>query len=161
MYYSRQRVKLRNGGLVDADDMRSSWLLRTIFGNKRMAGSIDEEDEESAPALGRHDRDNGRPTPGRNSSSKWGARGISVSADDSVLQSERSRQRGFADQEEGVIDSGLGDDDADADAKMKDPDELAKILEDDDDDGSDDGILKSAVPSAVGNGSEWRDGTRK
>jgi len=158
VYYSRQRVKLRNGGLVDADDMRSGWLLRTVFGNKRIVGSIDDEDEESAPALGRHaDRESVRPTPGRNGSSKWGARGISVSADDGVLESERNRQRGFADQEEGIIDSGL-DDDNDADAKMKDPDELAKILNDDDDDGSDDGVLKSAGPSDVGNGSEWRDG---
>lgn len=148
--------------MVDADDMRSSWLLRTIFGNKRITGSIDEEDEESAPALGRHNRDSGRPAAGRNGSSKWGARGISVSADDGVLEGERSRQRGFADQEDGIVDSGLGDDDdADADAKMKDPDELAKILNDDEDDGSDDGVLKSAGPSDVGNGSEWRDSGRK
>jgi hypothetical protein len=42
---------------------------------------------------------------------------------------------------------------------MKDPDELAKILEDDDD-GSDDGILPGEG-SSVGNGVEWREGARK
>jgi hypothetical protein len=33
MYYSRQRVKLRNGGIVDSDDFRKGWLLRglTVF----------------------------------------------------------------------------------------------------------------------------------
>ena len=55
--------------------------------------------------------------------------------------------------------------DVDADAKMRDPDELAKILDDDnDEDGSDDGILPagahesggSSSSSRVGNGSEWR-----
>jgi len=153
VYYSRQRVKLRNGGLVDADDMRSSWLLRTIFGNKHVIGSVDE-DEESAPALGRH---NDRPSAGRTASnSKWGSRGISVSADDGVLEGERARQRDFEDQEDGIVDSGLGEDN-DPDAKMKDPDELARILDDDSDDGSDDGILKPSG-TGVGNGAEWREG---
>jgi ER lumen protein retaining receptor len=33
VYYSRQRVKLRNGGIVDSDDFRKGWLLRglTLF----------------------------------------------------------------------------------------------------------------------------------
>lgn len=141
---------------MDTDDLRSSWLLRAIFGNKHVVGSVDE-DEESAPALGRSaNNHDSRPKPGRNGSSKWGARGISVSADDNVLESERHRQRDFEDQEEGIIDSNLGEDN-DADAKMRDPDELAKIL-DDSDDGSDDGILKAPGASSVGNGSEWREG---
>jgi hypothetical protein len=156
VYYSRQRVKLRNGGLVDADDMRSGWLLRTVFGNKHVTRHLDDEDEESAPALGRRgDEESGRPQVGRSRSSKWGARGISVSADDGVLETER--QRSFSDQEEGIVDSGLGDDN-DPDAKMKDPDELAKILDEDSDNGSDDGILKTPGESSVGNGSEWREG---
>lgn len=137
---------------MDADDLRSGWILRKLFGNKHVVGSEDE-DEESAPALGGH---NGRPAAGRTPSTKWGSRGISVSADDSVLEGERARQRDFEDQEDGIVDSGLGEDN-DPDAKMKDPDELARILEDSDD-GSDDGILKAPGGGSVGNGAEWRDG---
>jgi hypothetical protein len=74
-----------------------------------------------------------------------------VSADNGVLESESDRV--FQDQEDGIIDTG---DDADPDAKMKDPDELAKILEDDDE--SDDGFAPAGESSGkVGNGSEWRD----
>ena len=138
---------------MDADDLRSGWLLRTVFGNKHVVGSVDE-DEESAPALGGH---HDRPAAGRNGSSKWGSRGISVSADDGVMEGERARQRDFEDQEDGIIDSALGEDN-DPDAKMKDPDELARILDDDSDDGSDDGILKTPGAGSVGNGAEWREG---
>lgn len=152
-------MKLRNGGLVDADDMRQGWLLRTIFGNKHVVGSVDD-DEESTPALGNHEpHGDGRPgVPTRSANSKWGSRGISVSADDSVLQSERARQKAYGDQEDGVIDANLGEDN-DPDAKMKDPDELAKILDEDSDDGSDDGVLKTPGEGSVGNGAEWREGS--
>jgi len=150
VYYSRQRVKLRNGGVVDNDDIRRGWLLRTVFGHKAVVG---DDDEESHPAL--HNDGNGDARPvGNGSRSKWGARGISVSADDSVLEGERARQNGFAGQEEGIVDT-LGD--LDKDAKMKDPDELARILDDDGEDGSDDGVLPpTGGPSSVGNGAEWR-----
>lgn len=167
VYYSRQRVKLRHGGLVDADDLRSGWLLRTVFGSKHVVGTTDDEDEESSPALGRQDHDPSARSGGR--ASKWGSRGISVSADDGVLDSERARQKAYSGQENGIVGSGenLGDeDDNDPDAKMQDPDELAKILEDDDD-SDDDGVL-SKTPSgsgsgegSVGNGAEWRDGGAK
>jgi hypothetical protein len=142
---------------VDQDDLRNGWLLRRVFGNKHVAGDAHDDetegdDEESAPALG----GNGTARKPRR---KWGARGISVSADDGVLDAERSRTgTGTYDgQEEGIIDTaGEGDEDA----KMQDPDELAKILEDDDDDeailpgpaGADNGASK-----AVGNGDEWND----
>jgi hypothetical protein len=143
---------------VDADDLRQGWLLRTIFGSKHVVGNVDE-DEESAPALGAHNENgNGRPgAPGRTVSSKWGSRGISVSADDGVLEGERARQNGFKGQEEGIVDSAL-EGENDPDAKMKDPDELARILDDDSDDGSDDGILKTPGEGSVGNGAEWREG---
>jgi hypothetical protein len=169
VYYSRQRVKLRRGGIVDSDDIRRGWLLRSVFGNKAVVGSVDEdEDEESSPALG-NGNSNGRPSapPRTESRAKWGARGISVQADDSVLAAERQRQNGFKGQEQGVIDTRregnefLDEDGDDDDAKMKDPDELAKILDDEDeDDGSDDGVLRAADSSGVSNGSEWRDGRK-
>jgi len=142
VYYSRQRVKLRHGGLVDSDDLRSGWLVGRVLGNKGLVGGEDEEDEESAPApaLG--------GTNSRAAGSKWGSRGISVSADDGVLESEADRQGEFSEQEEGIVDAA-----GDADAKMTDPDQLARILDDEESD--DDGVLPSARAHGVKNGSEW------
>ena len=152
VYYSRQRVKLRHGGLVDSDDLRSGWLLRRVLGHKAVSGSVDDEgDEESSPALGRGDRS----ATGRTGNSNWGSRGISVSADDGVLEGERARQDDFVEQEEGIIG---GSAPGDEDAKMRDPDELARILEDDDSD--DDGVLPGTTGDTVKgvkNGSEWDD----
>lgn len=131
---------------MDADDVQKGWILNKVFGNKRIVGNID--DEESAPALG-----NDRPAAPR-AGSNWGSRGISVSADDGVLESESDRV--FQEQEDGIVDT--------ADAKMKDPDELARILEEDDD--SEDGLTphsgESSIGAAapVGNGSEWREGSK-
>jgi len=146
VYYSRQRVKLRHGGLVDGEDLRNGWLLRRVLGNKTVDHSIDDDDEESAPALG----DPNNPTrTGPLKSSKWGKRGISVSADDGIAEHER--ERGLGGQESGVIDRAQ---EGDEDAKMRDPDELARILEDDESD--DDGLPSPAV-AGVKNGSEWHD----
>ncbi|KAB8304142.1 hypothetical protein EYC80_003562 [Monilinia laxa] len=149
VYYTRQRVKLRNGGVVDADDISRGWLLNRVLGNKHMAGNEDDEGDEEANPAG-----SGRREVGRNSS-KWGARGISVSADDGVLAGESQRQASFEGQESGVIDGA----DVDGDAKMKDPDELAKILDDDGDESEEDGTLPIPGESSthgVSNGSEWR-----
>ncbi|KAH8204996.1 hypothetical protein TruAng_000879 [Truncatella angustata] len=143
VYYTRQRVKLRNGGIVDADDLSRGWLLDRIFGRfKRFDNAPD--DEESAPALG----GNG-DAPSGTRRSKWGARGISVSADDDTFEHEAQ---------------GHGDFSADPDAKMKDPDELARVLDEDDDD-EDTPAASSASSHAggtgqangVSNGAEWRD----
>lgn len=147
VYYSRQRVKLRHGGLVDSDDLRNGWLLRRVLGHKAVAGGADDEgDEESAPALGT----NGAPKPGRGGSS-WGPRGISVQADVSEDERERQGGSGYPGQEQGVVDTAL---EGDRDAQLRDPDEL--ILDSDDDD--DDGLLPSAGVEGVKNGSEWREG---
>ncbi|MCJ1470879.1 hypothetical protein MMC07_009526 [Pseudocyphellaria aurata] len=72
VYWTRQRVKLRNGGVVDSDDLSRGWLLRRLLG--RHGGSLDEEDRvgNENPAAG----------PRESSRGKWGPRGISVSADD-------------------------------------------------------------------------------
>ena len=143
VYWTRQRVKLRNGGVVDADDLRRGWLLNRIFGKHMVNVPEDGEDEESAPALG---RSNGNG-PSRGSRAKWGSRGISISADDGVLEHEDSLE------EHGVTDS------LDPDARMQDPDELAKALDEDDEDAS----LPTAPgallggPSGISNGDEWND----
>jgi hypothetical protein len=146
VYYTRQRVKLRHGGLVDSDDLRSGWILSRVLGNKHVAGNAadDEGDEESAPALG---GTNGRPAP--RAGSKWGSRGISVSADDGVLAGEAAREATFSEQEEGTIDAARP---GDEDARMRDPDELARILDEESDD---DGVLPSPGAHGVKNGSEW------
>jgi len=74
VYYSRQRVKLRAGGIVDSDDMSRGFLVGRFMG-KRV--SHDEDDLENGDE---HDEDGGRKTAGR-----WGPRGISVSADEGVF----------------------------------------------------------------------------
>ncbi|PNY26677.1 ER lumen protein-retaining receptor, partial [Tolypocladium capitatum] len=151
VYYTRQRVKLRGGGIVDADDMRRGWLLRRIFGKNVEAA---EDDEESAPALGGEHDDGGRRRGGGRP--KWGARGISVRADEGVLDTDRQNREDAADLDGAV----------DPDAKMQDPDELARALDDDDDDDEDDAAGPSsspsqngrgAVPSGIRGGDEWRE----
>lgn len=144
-YYTRPRVRLRNGGIVDAQDYQRGWFIGRIIGN-RVPVETDGDDEESSPALGR-----GSEQHGRSARPKWGSRGISVSADDGILETERlNSQRDDDDLDEGV----------DPDAKMRDPDDLAKVLDDDDDD--DDAPLPSARAPVNGEssgvrGDEWDD----
>lgn len=78
VYYSRQRVKLRNGGIVDSEDMRRSWLVSKLI-NPRAAVHQEAEEEPLDPEA---DAENGA-TP-RSRSNRWGPRGISVSADDTL-----------------------------------------------------------------------------
>lgn len=61
-------MKLRAGGIVDSDDFERGWLVN------RLIGKHGDGDEESAPAA----------TSRRKSTNRWGARGISVSADDHI-----------------------------------------------------------------------------
>lgn len=77
VYYSRQRVKLRNGCLIDSEDFQKSWVIGSLF--SRVTGSVDEErplDNDTRGIV------NGRRY--RTAANRWGARGISVSADDPV-----------------------------------------------------------------------------
>jgi hypothetical protein len=151
VYWTRQRVKLRSGGIVDADDLRRGWLLNRLLG--RVPVEPDEDEEVGAALNG--DDDDGTPRPARplagRSGGRWGARGISVSADDSVLDEERFD-----------VDAA-----AHPDAKMRDPEELARALNDDDEDedeaqgmdhGSSKGIVSSSVAAKAGvsSGEEWR-----
>jgi hypothetical protein len=141
VYYTRQRVKLRGGGIVDADDLRRGWLLNRIFGKH---ADVEPEDEEAQPSLGGA-AGNGT-AGGRAPRAKWGARGISVSADDTTLDQEGD----VGSQEEGLTDGPM-----DPDAKMKDPDELARALDDDDEDG-----LPPAAPGGSSSDrphNEWAD----
>ncbi|CAK7562390.1 MAG: hypothetical protein SEPTF4163_000233 [Sporothrix epigloea] len=144
VYWTRQRVKLRGGGVVDADDIRQGWLLRRIFGKHIDRAHDGADDEESAPALrgdGRRNggfgaRGGGRGGAAGVSRNSWGARGISVSADDSTHEHERlfgpERSDGHQNLDESV----------DPDAQMQDPDELAAALSDEDEDEHSDSRLE-------------------
>ncbi|CAG8924983.1 unnamed protein product [Penicillium salamii] len=74
VYYSRQRVKLRNGGVVDSEDYGNSWLVNRVMNFRQSRRSTDEEqhlrDEEEGEGQTNHNR--------------WGARGISIAADDTL-----------------------------------------------------------------------------
>lgn len=79
VYYSRQRVKLRRGGVVDSEDFSQSWLVNKVL-NFRARRSMG--DEEHRPL---HDEEaEEEDEHGRERTNRWGARGISVSADDTL-----------------------------------------------------------------------------
>ena len=120
VYWSRQRVKLRGGGVVDSDDLSKSFLVRRIIGHGSRADHEDEDEdlaEEDAALAG---QENGtarnQPLPKVRA---WGGRGISVSADDTL----HDHQGGGS----------YADNTAAGDAQMIDP----AHFEDDDDDDAD------------------------
>lgn len=117
VYWSRQRVKLRNGGIVDADDFQRSWIVNKIF-NSRITRSREEEeslDEEAGGAEGGAGR--------RARTNRWGARGISISADDTLEDDSRPKNTGS--REEGLEeiledeDDGRDDDRSSSKALLK------------------------------------------
>jgi ER lumen protein retaining receptor len=119
VYYSRQRVKLRGGGVVDADDLSKSFLVRRIIGRGSRADREDNEPAEEDAALAGQENGTIRPQGG-----SWGARGISVSADDTLASHDRNNpQRG----------GGYVDETASGDAQMIDP----AHFEDEDDEDAD------------------------
>ena len=143
VYYTRQRVKLRGGHVVDGDDLSKSWVLSRVLGQRD--ASVDEErpsrrggyqgigaeDDGDAEYEGRT-AGTGRPAH------SWGARGISVSADDDVLADlERSRRDGPVN----------------ADSTLRDPDELA-LGDSDDEDAAP--IKDSAAAAGIKSGEEWK-----
>lgn len=76
VYYSRQRVKLRGGGVVDSEDFRKSWLVNKVLSFRGRKRGGDEEQPL-------HDEEAGEEREG-DGSNRWGRRGISVSADDTL-----------------------------------------------------------------------------
>lgn len=72
VYWTRQRVKLRHGGVVDSDDLGRGWLVGRFVGRKSLDFDFDEEAAS------------GRSHDAVQPKNKWGRRGISVSADDDV-----------------------------------------------------------------------------
>lgn len=89
VYWTRQRVKLRGGGVVDSDDLRKSWLVNRIIG--RGSSAVGAEAEEAlGPAAPGDGESRARLTV---QPSTWGRRGISVSADDTLDEHQATRPK--------------------------------------------------------------------
>jgi ER lumen protein retaining receptor len=134
VYWTRQRVKLRHGGVVDSDDLSRGWLISRI---SRIVGRKSGEfDEEEAPALGgQGDGAGARPKSGPRG---WGPRGISVSADEGVHghESQRVKAAGPDPESQPLADPTAFEDDEDSDAEP---------------------VSGYVPPGGVSNGEEWRD----
>ncbi|KAJ6171895.1 hypothetical protein N7470_000962 [Penicillium chermesinum] len=65
VYYSRQRVKLRNGAIVDSDDFSKSWLVNRVT-NIRVGRQSNDEEERL------HDAEEGDAA--RPNTNRWGSR---------------------------------------------------------------------------------------
>ena len=85
VYWTRQRVKLRNGGIVDSEDFRRGWLVARLLGKGR------ESFDEERITVDANENDTNKASRGPRG--RWGARGISVSADEEDLDSSRSHNR--------------------------------------------------------------------
>ena len=147
VYWTRQRVKLRSGGVVDSDDLSRGWLVGKLLGR----GNTDVDDEAGASVDNADEAQVARPVGSRGG---WGARGISVSADEGVLEQHQqsSQTRNRAQESDSVTR----------------PEETTGILahnsdDDDDDDEDYDGVLPpnsglggTQTQAGVGSGEEWR-----
>jgi len=127
VYWTRQRVKLRGGGVVDGDDLSKSFLVRRFIG-KRAGTAEDEEDDvvdEDAAALERQENgtvDNARRPSAARSGRSWGARGISVSADDTLAEHDRATTASRTAGSGGMADpAAFEDDEYDDDADAPPP----------------------------------------
>lgn len=106
VYYTRQRVKLRGGTVVDTDDLSKGFLVNR-FAKGRPA---DEDAIESGDADGEQDQ---------SKFNQWGARGVSIRADDTLDQHDRpqrsSTRPGSSEETVALTDSDrfLSDDDDD------------------------------------------------
>lgn len=167
VYWTRQRVKLRGGGVVDSDDLRKSWLVGGLLGRGRTsvdggAPSGFEDDEED------DDIEDQRPSgtaPIANGSAnarksaprlnRWGKRGVSVSADDTLEEHEQTRGRQQAQQNHKIPAPNStiareGGTPQERTGMLKQPDEFLNDGEDDN--------LEGAQPFAVGDGDADADG---
>ncbi|KAL9084498.1 MAG: hypothetical protein Q9159_005194 [Coniocarpon cinnabarinum] len=82
VYWTRQRVKLRGGKVVDGDDLSQSWLVKRLIGRKDRSGDEDGVHDEYAHA-----------ERGQRQHDSWGARGISISADQQLTDRDSANER--------------------------------------------------------------------
>ena len=97
VYYTRQRVKLRRGGVVDSEDLSKSWLVNKVLNFRARKRGADEEQ----PLHDEEEED--RAENGRERTNRWGARGISVSADDTLDNHGRPKAHSAEDEGLGEI----------------------------------------------------------
>jgi len=93
VYLTRQRVKLRHGGVVDSDDLNQGWLISRLVGRKSGEFDFDEEEGVDVPREAENGNGNGNGNGRPKAARAWGRRGISVSADEGVLEGERLRKK--------------------------------------------------------------------
>ncbi|KAK6335814.1 hypothetical protein TWF730_003191 [Orbilia blumenaviensis] len=89
VYYSRQRIKLRGGALIDEEEVGRGWLLSRLLGGNQHIDH-EEELEDIDVENGNHHRTSAQPK-------NWGPRGISVSADDGTFDMEAEAHRPLVD----------------------------------------------------------------
>lgn len=108
VYYTRQRVKLRQGGVVDSEDLGRGWLVGRLAAIGRKSTDNFDHDEESA-----HPSRDAQPN-------KWGRRGISVSADEGVLDAPKRKGAVDRDSETQPLadPAAFEDDESDEDAPL-------------------------------------------
>lgn len=143
-------MKLRGGGVVDADDLSKSYLVRRIIGRGSRADNEDGDIADEDEGLARQENGTIRP-PAPRSGHSWGSRGISVSADDTLPPEGQGNANAQS--------AGYADDTSQADAQMIDP----AHFEDDEDDADappppakDDKFRDGHGPDdAEGGGSPW------
>ncbi|KAH0333930.1 hypothetical protein KCU81_g9652, partial [Aureobasidium melanogenum] len=88
VYWTRQRVKLRYGGIVDGDDISRGWLISKVLGRRGNTEHDDDDDDDDAALAGQEE---GIIRPAGKNQHAWGPRGISVSADDGTHEAEHTR----------------------------------------------------------------------
>ncbi|KAJ5997068.1 hypothetical protein N7522_008728 [Penicillium canescens] len=96
VYYSRQRVKLRNGGVVDSEDYGNSWLVNRVVNFRASRRSADEEQHLQVTQI-----------------TIDGARGISIAADDTLDQNGHGKGH----RHEDSLDGFSGDEDEETDER--------------------------------------------
>lgn len=136
VYWTRQRVKLRGGGVVDSDDLRKGFLVHRALDHTTGRESLEDAEAQDGAAAGEQ--------PGQQSrNSRWGARGVSIAADDTLDQhhskKDRSAANGAASESTGMFEDADDDDDF-----MHDNDDDAPAL-----DGPENQVLNSNA--------QWRD----
>lgn len=85
VYYTRQRVKLRGGTVVDSDDLNKGFLVNRFA---RARSSVEEPLE-----AGDQEAEQERPRV-----NNWGKRGVSIRADDTLNEHDRAQGRSGAGQ---------------------------------------------------------------
>lgn len=108
VYYTRQRVKLRGGTVVDSDDLNKGFLV-SRFAHSRASGEDRLEDAEE-----------GVENP-RARVNNWGQRGVSIRADDTLDAHDRLK-----------VTPGQNRDGGEESARLTDPDHFLSDDENDD-----------------------------